>query len=255
MEGRNFEIRKHLLGYDNIMNQQRDFTYKKRNQILEQSDLKEDIKEALHDTIEIKMDQIFGRKAAADNWDLDTFNNYLFSSYGVRINKEEIQLDNTNFDSFLEFAYEKLLKVYDAREQKFTPQLTRQIERHIMLEIIDNKWKEHLFGMDQLKEGISWRSYAERDPLVEYKFEGFRLFREMVNQIKAESLDILYKVEPVGIEENLQQQTALEAAVAFGQTQHSEFGQFDVLKQAPDSRGEGPRTKRAATASNSNKKR
>lgn len=238
VEARNFEIRKHLLEYDNIMNHQRKFIYKKRNEILKEVNLKEDIMASIKDSVELKMEQIFSRKSHADNWDIETFNNFLYSSFGMKISANEIDIKNTTFDEFADYTYNHLVKIYNAREEQFTPEHTRQMERAIMLEIIDTKWKEHLYAMDQLKEGISWRAYGERDPLVEYKFEGFRLFEDMVYKIKLEALEILFKVEPIGIME--QMGMLPEEETFYGKATHSEYGQFDTLKLGKQDQTETP---------------
>ncbi len=232
VEGRNFEIRKHLLEYDNIMNKQREFIYQKRNEILDEANLKNDIIDAIKDSIELKMEQIFDKKSHADNWDFETFNNYLYSSFGTKIKKDNIDFKNQNFTEFHDYVCNHLIKIYNSREEQFTPDLTRQMERAIMLDIFDTKWKEHLYSMDQLKEGISWRAYGEKDPLVEYKFEGFKLFEDMIGQTKQEALDILFKVEPVGISEQIQAIMSEEDKF-YGKATHSEYGQFDTLKLGP----------------------
>ncbi len=230
VESRNFDIRKHLLEYDNVMNQQREFTYDKRNNILNEGDLKKEMTDSVKDVIEYKMEQIFGKKTHADNWDMESFNNFLSSSFGTKINPREIDLKSQTFNDFAKLSSGHLIEKYNTREKKFTPQLMRQLERAIMLEVLDNKWKAHLYSMDHLKEGIGWRAYGERDPLVEYKFEGFRLFENLVDQIKLEALEILFKVQPVGIADQIRMITPEEESTFYGKTEHSEYGQFDTIK-------------------------
>ncbi len=233
VEARNFEIRKHLLEYDNVMNQQREFIYTKRNQILDEADLKEDIMDALKDVIELKMEEYFGKKRYTDDWDLEGFNKSLFSTFGTKFPFEEYDIKNLSYNELFDLVYERLVKIYEAREKEFTPEIMRQIERQIMLEVIDSKWKEHLYDMDYLKEGISWRAYGERDPLVEYKFEGFRLFERMVNQIKIETLEFLYKIEPIKDKDILKELSSVDFDGAYPvavKAVHSEYGQFDTLK-------------------------
>lgn len=240
VEARNFEIRKHLLEYDNVMNKQREFIYKKRNQILNEEDLREDIMEALRDVIELKMVQIFGEKSHPDDWDVDTYNKWLLSTFGTTISEQEFNRRTISFEDFSKLVFEKLKKLYEAREKEITPELMRALERSVMLEVIDSKWKEHLYAMDHLKEGIGWRSYGERDPLIEYKFEGFRLFEQMINQIKLEALEILYKVQPVGIKEALREiapeEIPDEAMVFLGNAIHNEYGQFDAIRMMGEQR-------------------
>ncbi|MBN1899181.1 MAG: preprotein translocase subunit SecA [Spirochaetes bacterium] len=229
VEARNFEIRKHLLEYDNVMNKQREFIYNKRNQILNEENLKEDIIEALHDTIEMKMTQIFGGRSHSDDWDLDNFNKWMLSTFGTSIAEDEFDKRGIDFSQFLELTFGTLQKLYQAREKEFGENIARDLERSIMLEIIDNKWKEHLFAMDYLKEGIGWRAYGEKDPLVEYKFEGFRLFENMVGQIKHDVLDVLYKVQPIALKEAFPVRPS-EDLFSIGDAIHNEYGQFDTIK-------------------------
>jgi len=201
VEARNFEIRKHLLEYDNVMNKQREFIYKKRNQILDEENLRDDIMEALGDVIETKTKEILGEKNHPDNWDLDTFNKWMLATFGTTISENEFNRKDTRFEEFQKIVFDKLKRLYEKREKELGEELMRALERSVLLEIFDTKWKDHLYAMDYLKEGIGWSAYGQRDPLIEYKFEGFKLFENMVNEIKFESLEILYKVEPVGFKD------------------------------------------------------
>ncbi len=232
VEARNFEIRKHLLEYDNVMNQQREFIYNKRNQILDEADLKPEILDSIKDVVELKMEQFLGKKSHPDDWDLDNFFKDIASTFNVAFSKSDIDIKTITYNELLDFLYNKLVETYNKREEEFTPEVMRQLERGIMLEVIDTKWKEHLYDMDYLKEGISFRSYAERDPLVEYKFEGFRLFGRMVDSIKIETLEFLFKVQPV-IDTSTNEFGFMVMNDKMSdsiKTVHSEYGQFDTLK-------------------------
>ncbi len=242
VEARNFEIRKHLLEYDNVMNQQREFIYTKRNQILKNADLKQDVLDSMKDVIELKMEQFLGSKNHPDNWDLDGFNKDLLATFNVEVPKKDIDVKTISYGEFFDIAYKRLAEFYNKREEEFGSEVMRELERGIMLEIIDTKWKEHLYDMDYLKEGISFRSYAERDPLVEYKFEGFKLFQRMVDSIKTETLEFLFKVQPV-VDLATNQfgfMVADEKMPDSIKTVHSEFGQFDALKQSPGASAQRP---------------
>ncbi len=236
VEGRNFEIRKHLLQYDNVMNAQRMFIYKKRNEILNEGDLKQDILDAIYDVVEYKANQYCEEKNHSDAWDMENFNKFLFSTFGTKIGSEEIELKTIRFEELVDFVKDKLIKLYLAREQQITSEIMRQIERGVMLQVIDTKWKEHLFAMDQLKEGISWRAYGERDPLVEYKLQGFQIFEELVDQIKLNTIELLFKIEPQSVIQQVEEAAQIKMAMmSRGKEVHSEYGQFDVLKQpAPE---------------------
>ncbi|MDD5066166.1 MAG: preprotein translocase subunit SecA [bacterium] len=241
VEDRNFEIRKHLLKYDNVMNVQRTFVYRKRNEILDEANLKEEIKDSLKEIIYNKTEQYCEAKNDPDHWDMENLNKFLFATFGMKTDGEAGNLKNLTRDEFNQMLYEKLLKIYEGKEVQITADLTRQIERAIMLQIIDTKWKEHLYAMDHLKEGISWRAYGERDPLVEYKFEGFRIFEELVGQIKQNSLEMLFKLDPEAIRQEMSRAMALEMSQArMGKEIHSEYGQFDALRaEAQETQNQG----------------
>jgi preprotein translocase subunit SecA len=241
VEGRNFEIRKHLLKYDNVMNVQRSFIYKKRNELLREENLKTDILDALKDVLEWKSEQYCPEPSHSDSWDIENFNKFLFTTFGTKIDPTELDMRNISFAEFLQRIIDHLTKIYTVKEQQITEEIMRQIERAVMLQVIDGKWKEHLYAMDHLKEGISWRAMGERDPLVEYKFEGFRIFEEMVNQVKLNSMELLFKLDPDAIQQEVLQARAMEMRqqpLAMGKEVHSEFGQFDALRETAGT-GEG----------------
>ena len=231
VEAYHFEIRKHLLEYDNVLNKQREFIYKKRDQILNEENLKEDILESLYDVIKINVETLLlSDSPHPENWNLGAFNKFLLSTFGTLISEDEFDRKNTNPEKFCNLVYEKLVKLYEIKEKEIGTEMMRALERAVMLDVIDTKWKEHLYSMDHLREGIGWSSLGERDPLVEYKIEGFNLFQNMIYKIKSETLEILFKVQPPK-EEEIKMMQQLPTIFIPAQQIHQEYGQFDALRK------------------------
>jgi preprotein translocase subunit SecA len=191
VEQHNFEIRKQILEYDNVMNKQREVIYGQRREILEGVSLKEYIAEIL-DKI---LDGILATHASAGR-QIDSMGlvSVLRLRFGLELDSTEIQ--NLGWDELKENIYHRIIGAYDAKEQAISSDLLRHLERLVFLQIIDNKWKDHLYAMDNLREGIGLRAYGQRDPLIEYKRESFQMFSEMMNSIEEEAVDIIFKLEP-----------------------------------------------------------
>ena len=193
VEEHNFEIRKHLLEYDNVMNKQREVIYGQRRQILEGSSVKEQIEQMLQALAE---DYASTYLSASDRESSDYAGlaNTLYLKFGLNINKEG--LSNVPFAQIRQKIYEILNEAYAQKEKAIGESQMRQFERIVLLQIVDSKWKDHLLAMDDLKEGISLRAYGQRDPLVEYKREAFVMFDEMVTSIQESSVEMLFKIQP-----------------------------------------------------------
>ncbi len=238
VEARNFEMRKYLLEYDNVMNKQREFIYNKRNQILDEKDIKEDILNYIKDVIETKMEQYFPNPKVPEEWDIDGFNKWLYGKFGTKIGKDEIDIENISWEEFLNKVYEHLKKIYEAKEQEYGKELMRELERYVMLEVLDTRWREHLYELDHLKESIHWRAYAEKHPLVEYKFEAFRLFEEMTQRIKEDTLEILFRIQVKPLTKEKEEGEVIIIGEAKEEDifknfsfSHTEYGQFDALRE------------------------
>ncbi len=195
VEGRNFEIRKHLLEYDDVMNTQREFIYKERNEILQGADISEKIKSYFHDVAAERIEYFTMGERHPDQWDLDGIKNWLMQKFLVEIDDESISPFELSYDEYVEAVAESLIAVYNSKENRGDPEDMRVLERLISLQVIDNKWREHLLEMDQLREGIWTVGYGEKNPLVEYKIEGSRLFTVMMAALKEEILEYMMKVE------------------------------------------------------------
>jgi preprotein translocase subunit SecA len=198
VEGRNFEIRKNVLKYDDVLNRQRTVIYDERRRVLEGEDLHEQIRHFVNDVINGYVDAETAQ-GFSDDWDLDRLWTALKTLYPVSITPEEVE-EAVGGRSALtaEALKEQLLSdahhAYDAREEQLGAEVMREVERRVVLSVLDRKWREHLYEMDYLQEGIGLRAMAQRDPLVEYQREGFQLFQAMMDSIKEESVGYLFNV-------------------------------------------------------------
>jgi len=195
VEGHNFEIRKHLLEYDNVMNKQREVIYNLRRSVLESTDMKDLILETIDDTVrQSVMDHLFSGEEEI-TFDIEGLENYLKLTFHCELGAEKEKLKEMTEDEAKDFVLQKVLAVYAKREEEFGSEQLRHIERMLLMQTIDSKWKDHLYSMDQLKEGISLRSFAQRDPLIEYKREGFEMFEIMYNAIHQEVAELIFKIQ------------------------------------------------------------
>ncbi len=196
VEAQNFEARKHLLEYDDVMNKQRQAVYGLRRNLLEGLDQKDLILEdyvsgILGDLI----DQYAPLKEHVDNWDLKGLKDNIFTRFGVDIYAEGIKPETLNRQELGDAIFDKLKQRYTAKEQIIGPEAMRYHERMIMLSVLDSLWKDHLLNMDHLKEGIGLRGYGQHDPLVEYKRESFDMFEEMMKKFQEETARYLYLMQ------------------------------------------------------------
>jgi preprotein translocase subunit SecA len=196
VEGQNFESRKHLLEYDDVMNKQRVAVYGLRRRLLEGLDQKDLIIEdyvsgILGDLIQ----QYCPEKAHADDWDFKGLKEAVFTKFGVDIYAEGIKPEEMSRQELGDAIFDKLKERYDAKEKLIGADAMRYHERTIMLSVIDAQWKDHLLSMDHLKEGIGLRGYGQHDPLVEYKKESFDMFEDMMQRFQEETVRILYLMQ------------------------------------------------------------
>ena len=226
VEGRNFDIRKELLKFDDIMNQQRMAIYAERKRVLEGSDLKDHNKNVIEEIVE---DSSRGLERARNMTDDEqaiaqqkSVHDYLKSVFPVVVN-EELLVDP---DDFKEKFLQEVFKRYEEKEIAFGPELMRAVERMILLEVIDSKWKDHLRGMDELREGIGLRAYGQKDPIVEFRREGFGMFEEMTRKIKEDSLSFILRAQPAKREEPSGPKLEVPAEGPNLQFRHQSMGVF-----------------------------
>ena len=196
VEAQNFEARKHLLEYDDVMNKQREAVYGLRHQLLEGVDQKELILEDyVSGILSDLMDQFCAVKVHAVDWDLKGLKDAVFTRFGVDILAEGIKPETLNRQELGDAIFDKLKARYDAKENLIGPDAMRYHERMIMLSVLDSQWKDHLRDMDHLKEGIGLRGYGQHDPLVEYKRESFDMFEAMMQRSQEETVRYLYLMQ------------------------------------------------------------
>jgi preprotein translocase subunit SecA len=196
VESQNFEARKHLLEYDDVMNKQREAVYGLRRQLLEGLDQKELILEDyVADILSELMDTYCGKDVHPEDWNVKGLKNALFTRFGVDILAEGIKPETLNRQEVGDAIFEKLKQRYEAKEQLIGAEAMRYHERMVMLSVLDSQWKDHLLSMDHLKEGIGLRGYGQHDPLVEYKRESFDMFEGMMGRFEEETVRYLYLMQ------------------------------------------------------------
>src|SRR5216117_449471 len=196
VETHNYEIRKHLLEYDDVMNKQREIIYGMRRQILEGESQADTIAEWIEDLVAVTLDAYAAEGAHVEDWDLGGLGEALYRQFDVRIPPAR-HAEVVSREALAELVSAAVRERYADRERELGPDLVRALERHEMLVVIDAQWKDHLLSIDHLKEGIGLRGYGQRDPLTEYKKEAFDLFQDMVERVKAAVVERLFKVQIV----------------------------------------------------------
>ncbi|MFC1510240.1 preprotein translocase subunit SecA [Candidatus Omnitrophota bacterium] len=196
VEGHNFEIRKHLLEYDNVMNRQREVIYNLRRLVLERDDIKNMIIDSLRDVVGFSVLQYLFTGEEEQQWDIDGLQGYLKTAFEFDLMPYKDKCRDLSQNEIEDLIFDELVKLYEKKEEDVGSEQLRHVERMIMLHMIDSKWKDHLYSMDQLKEGIGLRSFAQRDPLVEYKREGFEMFQMMYDAVHQEVAETIFKIQP-----------------------------------------------------------
>jgi preprotein translocase subunit SecA len=186
VEAQNFEARKHLLEYDDVNNKQRQAVYGMRRQLLEGIDQKERILEMVRGIVEQFIEMRCPEDKHPDTWDVATLRNDILSQFGAKIDTQEMA--SLTRVEMTDLIFDRLQQRYQEKEDLVGADVMRQTERIVMLQVIDNQWKDHLLSMDELKQGIGNRAYGQKDPLVEYKKESFELFTAMMDRIEDETV-------------------------------------------------------------------
>ena len=254
VEAQNFEIRKNVLKYDDVMNRQREVIYGERRLVLEGKDLKEQVIEFMQDTLAAYVDAATAA-GYAEEWDLETLWNYLKVIYPISFTPADLDaelggLAGLDAELLKHRVLDDLAKAYTSREESLSTEVTRELERKVLLSVLDRKWREHLYEMDYLQEGIGLRAMAQRDPLVEYQREGYELFAAMMDGIKEEIAGFLFNVE-VTVEASEVQAKGIEAKpvspIGLQYSAADENGNVtknDVSRNAPCPCGSGKKYKR-----------
>ncbi len=193
VEAHNFEMRKHILEYDDVMNQQRKVIYEQRRQILSGTDLKDEMLGLAEEMLDGMLGFYCPEDAYSEAWDITGLTDVLAAKFSYRMGTIDPQ--NLSRDEFREKLWQALKQSYDEKEQQAGPELMRHLEKVFMLQAVDYQWKDHLLAMDHLKEGIGLRGYGQKDPLIEYKKEGFEMFEEMKLRIVETTVENLFRIK------------------------------------------------------------
>ncbi len=195
VEAHNFSIRKQLIEYDDVMNQQREIIYRQRQEALQGGNLKQAVFDMIEDILDSTMDENTAEKTYAEDWNLDQINKEATRLFGFQPNFTVEGLEDMDRDEFREELLTRVQTQYDAREQEFGEPIMRDLENYMLLQTVDTFWKDHLLNMDYLKEGIGLRGYGQQDPLVAYKREGHEMFQQMIDRIKEETVRMLFHIQ------------------------------------------------------------
>ena len=195
VEGHNFDIRKHLLEYDDVMNQQREIIYGRRREILASGNLKRDVLEMAENVAADIVERYANRETHADEWDWTALNDSLFKNFNLRSQISDADKDGLTVERLEQMVIDQIHAAYEDKERVFTPPVLRHLEKLVLLQTVDTLWKDHLLSMDHLKEGIGLRGYGQRDPLQEYKKEGFEAFEAMMQMLEADVVEKVFTVQ------------------------------------------------------------
>ena len=228
VEARNFDIRKHVLEYDDVMNQHREVIYAERRKILRGEDLKENIFFMLDKIIESEMDQYANAKLYPEEWTLDGLIEDAEKIYAPEGKLKKEELEAMSRDELEETLKKTARDAYAAREQLFGEENMRELEKVVMLRVVDNHWMEHLDRMDMLREGINLRAYGQRNPLVEYKIEALDMFEAMEAAIQTDIAKLMYRVSIV-----TQEQQQLQDRLQTARASHGEESSAAETKKKP----------------------
>ena len=195
VEAHNFEIRKHLLEYDNVMNKQREVIYSQRREVLGSEDLKETVTEMIEEQGEGLVDFYTDEKEHPEDWDLKGLQDAFYQQFSFKWSVPSLEENGIRRDQLKEMIARKAKDLYQKKEEELGTPMLRYLEKVIMLQSIDYHWKDHLLGVDQLKEGIGLRGYGQKDPLIEYQKEAYQMFLEMLDRIKKDTVEKLFTVQ------------------------------------------------------------
>jgi preprotein translocase subunit SecA len=193
----NFEIRKNVLKYDEVMDKQRQIIYAERRRILLGEDLQDQTLELITDVIESAVSENANPDLPPEDWDWEQLISRIHEIHPSRLSAEDFDPETVTYDEVVEAFLTEAVDSYNARENELGTDRLREIERLVLLSVIDNRWRDHLYEMDYLQEGIGLRAMAQRDPLVEYQREGFEMFGRMQHAIKEDFARYIFHIEAV----------------------------------------------------------
>ncbi len=243
VESHNFDIRKNLLEYDDVANDQRKVVYHQRAELMDADDISDSVAAIREEVIGITVQQYIAPGSLEELWDADALSQALESDFGLHLDISEwIRSDKTlSAEGILERCLEEADKAYAAKVESIGPELMRGVEKQIMLRQLDHHWKEHLAGMDHLRQGIGLRSYAQKNPKQEYKREAFEMFGVMLEQVKHDTISILSRIRIQG-EEDLNQMAARRQSAEAMKFQHAQASALGQPAAAAEAQPPAPTT-------------
>ncbi|MET8156010.1 preprotein translocase subunit SecA [Sphaerisporangium sp. NPDC005289] len=259
VEQQNFEIRKDVLKYDEVMNRQRKVIYAERHRVLEGADLHEQVREFITEVVDGYV-QAATAEGFAEEWDLDKLWKAFQQLYPISVTVEELieeaggEREGLTADLIRERIKADALAAYDRREEELGAETMREVERRVILSVLDRKWREHLYEMDYLRDGIALRAYAQRDPVIEYQREGFDMFAAMLDGIKEESVGFLFNLEievqdnPIVEEAAPQDANVSEAQAIISKALRRPQRPTEMIYSAPGESGDAEQTRVRTTA-------
>ncbi|MBN2829562.1 MAG: SEC-C domain-containing protein, partial [Candidatus Cloacimonetes bacterium] len=201
VEEHNFEIRKQLLKYDEIMNQQREVIYQYRRNVLKGLNLKTEIVDMIKDTVWRKVEEMATASQYVEDWDLNRFRVHLNQEYALNLKESDFESERLTPETVHSIVEELIDNAYENREKFLGEEKMREIERRSLLEVVDSEWRDHLHEMDHLRDGIGLRAYAQKDPLIEYKKESFELFQSLIERIQSRVTKNVFTMQLYTVEE------------------------------------------------------
>ena len=238
VEGRNFSIRKHVLQFDDVMNQQREIIYAERIKVLNGEDLRSSYRKMAEDVIDAIIKSHSGNSEFIDDWDFKGMNSYASSLRlpGNLFVVDKAEREDMSLKTLKQKAVDKIEWLYGQKEKELTPEIMREIERMVLLRVVDEKWMDHIDAMDELRHGINMRAYAQRDPIIEFKFEGFEMFEQMTRSISEDALSLVLRVKPQKEQEVKREKVAVPLAEGYDDSQSQNGAQNGAPGGASGSR-------------------
>ncbi len=231
VEARNFDMRKHVLEYDDVMNQQREVIYGQRRQILTGDNLRENILNMIHEIIDAQMQDYANEKLYPEEWNLGGLIEDAEKIYAPSGKLVKAELEAMSRDELASYLKEIAEKGYQDREMMFGEDNMRELEKVVMLKVVDGKWMEHLDHMDMLREGIGLRAFGQKNPLIEYKIEAYDMFQEMIGKIQEDIANLMYRVSIVTEQQQQLEDHLKNAKAVHGGDEAEEEKQQPVVKK------------------------
>ncbi|MDI3534644.1 MAG: preprotein translocase subunit SecA [Thermosediminibacterales bacterium] len=242
VEAHNFNIRKHVLEYDDVMNKQREVIYAQRRKVLENENLKESIIGMIEEVIDRILDIYTGNAVHPEEWDLKGLIDYCEDIFLPRGMLKIDNVEDLTKDELKKQLLDTALKIYDSREKEMGSETMREFERVVLLKVVDSKWMDHIDAMDQLRQGIGLRAYGQRDPVMEYKFEGYEMFQSMIRSIQEDVVKYIFRAQVV---QKPQRQRAAQPVESHqGNAKHQPVRKKKVGRNDPCPCGSGKKYKK-----------